>query len=357
MRKCLTVILTCVLCACLVSLPIAAFSEAVDGMVFPATVQAKREVAVKAPASGELENFTVRAGDAVNAGDTLFTVEPKRVFADIDGVVADVYVKPGAIADAAVARYGAALRIEHADRYEIQANVRTGYNTVENRDLYVGTPVYLRSANEKHFADGVITAAGGGSFTVQVLGGDLVYTQDVKIYREPDYDSKTLLARASLSTVAPYEVSASGTVTEVAVQRGDKVQAGDFLFAYVPDALEPELRGTASPTAAKADSGLIISAVNVQQGASVQKGQALATAYIAGEYQLVAQAEEGEAGAIHPGDVMTVRFEELDVPVMEATVTAVSPLGTDGEISKYTVYLDFEAPEGVWIGMHAMVEK
>lgn len=46
----------------------------------------------------------------------------------------------------------------------------------------------------------MITAAGGGSFTVQVLGGDLVYTQDVKIYREPDYDSKTLLARASLST-------------------------------------------------------------------------------------------------------------------------------------------------------------
>ena len=43
---------------------------------------------------------------------------------------------------------------------------------------------------------------------------------------------------------------------------------------------------------------------------------------------------------------------------MEATVVSVSPLGTDnGEETTYTVYLSFTAPEGVWLGMHATLER
>ncbi|MEG2481678.1 MAG: hypothetical protein RSB06_06575, partial [Clostridia bacterium] len=57
------------------------------------------------------------------------------------------------------------------------------------------------------------------------------------------------------------------------------------------------------------------------------------------------------------GDVFTARFEELTIPAIQATVTAISPMGADaGEgVSKYKVYLDFEAPNEVWIGMHATV--
>lgn len=129
--------------------------------------------------------------------------------------------------------------IEYADRYQIEASTRTGYNTAENRDLRVGTPVYLRSANEKHFADGRITAVNGSQFTVQVLGGDLVYTEDVKIYREPDYNNKTLLARAELSIVQPYAISASGTLTDLAVRPGDEVHPAITFSATCPMCLAP----------------------------------------------------------------------------------------------------------------------
>ena len=38
-------------------------------------------------------------------------------------------------------------------------------------------------------------------------------------------------------------------------------------------------------------------------------------------------------------------------------MTAVDPLGDSGEdSSRYTVWLDFEAPEGVLPGMHATVQ-
>ncbi len=341
----------------LAATPVALAESGGEALILTATVEGLTPVALKAPASGELAAFDVREGDVLEAGQAVFSVEPIRVYADLDGTVADVYVKAGDIADAAVSRYGAALYLEHAERYQAQATTRTGYNTVENRDLRVGMKVYLRSANEKHFADGVITAVDEPAFTVQVLGGDLVYNQDVKIYREPDYNSKSLLARTKLSVVAPYAVTASGTVTEVAVAPGDAVKAGDYLFSYVPDTLEPERRGAQDATAVKTPEKLIVTAVHVQQGASVQKGQALLTAIPAGRYQLKAQVEEGDAHLIQAGDEMTVRFEELDMPAVEARVTAVSPLGTAEDVSRYAVYLAFDAPEGVWPGMHATLER
>ncbi len=355
MKKLLSAALALALCA-LSPLPVLAESAGHD-LIVSAQVVGVGEIAVKAPASGELMPFTLRAGDAVAQGTPLFTVEPKSVYADIDGTIANVYGKAGDIADAAVSRFGSVLAIEHAERYEIQANVMTGYNNVENRNLFVGTKVYVRSANEKHFADGVITAVSGRSFTVAVMGGDLVFTQDVKVYRTPEYENKSLLARASVSAVPPYGVSASGTLLSVNVKAGDAVKAGDLLFTYVPDALEPELRGQANATQVKAFADLIVNTISVSQGASVQKGQALFTAYPAGQYQLLAQVEEGDIAGLAVGDSLTAAFEELGLAPIPATVASISPLGTQEDVSRYKVYLDFEAPQGVMLGMHATVEK
>lgn len=324
-----------------------------DTLLLTATVEGLDPIVLSAPASGLLAPFSVRAGDVLCAGQTVFSVEPQRVYAPMDGTVADVYVEAGGSADAAMDRYGAVLRIEYADRYQIEATNRTGYNSVENRDLRVGMRVYLRSANEKHFADGRITAVSGSQFTVEVLGGDLVFTEDVKIYRDPEYANKTLLARASLSAVPPYDVTASGTVTDLAVRPGDSVKAGDYLFSYVPDALDPLL----STLCVQASQALIVTEVSVQRGASVQKDQALLTAVPFGSYRLRAEAAEGDVGRIAVGEVMTVRFEELDLPAAQAVVTAVGALGDGSDVSRYDVWLDFDAPQGVLPGMHATLSR
>lgn len=339
-------------------LPLSAPAETLgNDLIVSARVVAREEWALKAPVSGELLPFTLREGDAVSAGALLLEVQPKSVYAQVNGTVAAVYAQAGDSADGAVERFGSVLAIEHQDRYEIHANVYTGYNSATNRNPYVGTRVYLRSANEKHFAEGVITSVSGRNITVAVLGGDLVYTEDVKIYRESTYEDKSRLARAELSVVPPALVSAGGTILSMEVKPGDAVQAGELLFTYVPDALEAGLRGKEDATRLTAPADLIVKQLHVTQGASVQKDQALLTAYPAGLYQLMGQVEEGDVARLAPGEAVQVRFEELGLGPIQATVASVSPLGSQEDTSKYTVYFDFEVPQGVLIGMHATVEK
>jgi len=331
-----------------------------DSLILTGTVEAVQTVVLKAPATGELAPFTVRTGDVVSAGEPLFTVEPVKVYAPIDGTVAAVNVKPGDIAAGVTARYGALVYIDYEDRYQLHASTRTGVDKADNRDLRIGQQVYLRSNNEEHFADGVITALepDSGSFTVQIIGGDLIFNHTIKIYRTPDYDYNATSARTPMSAVAPYAVSASGTITDVAVSAGESVKAGDYLFSYVPDELDPERRGSASATAAKADADWIVTGVSVQPGASVQKGQTLLTAIPVGQYELVAQAGEDVVSRIAVGDLFTVCFEELDIEPAEAVVDFISPLGTvSGDETTYTVRFSFTVPEGVWPGMHATLER
>lgn len=331
-----------------------------SSLILTATVEAVQTLALKAPATGELAPFTVRAGDAVSAGDVLFTVEPVKVYAPIDGTVSGVFAEAGDIASGVTGRYGAILYIDYKERWQLQGSTRTGTDRAENRDLHIGQQVWLRSNNEENFADGVITAVDSvtGNLTAQVIGGDLKYNHTIKVYRTPDYDYESLIARGTLSTVAPCAVSASGTIIEMAVSCGETVQAGDYLFSYVPDEIDPERRGQTDATEACAAADWIITSVNVQPGASVQKGQTLLTAIRTGDYELSAQAEESEVAGIAVGDVFTVCFEELDIDPVEAAVTAVSPLGSaSGDTAAYTVRLSFAVPEGVWPGMHAVIER
>ena len=353
MKKGLSAVLALVLC---VLMPLCAMAEELHDLIVSAQVVAQTELAVKAPAGGDLLPFTLREGDTVSAGDVLFAVEPKAVYADVDGTIAAIYANAGGSADGAVARFGSVLAIEYKDRYEIQGNTMRGYNAKENRNLYVGTQVYVRSANEKHFADGIITAVDGRNFTVAVIGGDLVFTENVKVYRTENYAEKALLSRGTLNTIAPYDVSASGTIVEMNVKAGDEVKIGDVLFTYVPDALEPALRGRADATAVKAEGDWIVASVSVTQGSSVQKGQALCTVYPAGQYQLLAKVEEGDIGKLKVGDTMNAAFEELGLAPIPVTVASILALGTEEDTSRYSVYFDFELPQGVALGMHATVQ-
>lgn len=345
-----------------VTIPFAAFAEAtaaenpLDGLLFTATVEPARELAVKAPASGELEPFTLRAGDVLATGDTLFAIQPQTVYADADGVVAAVYVSSGEAAAGAMNRYGALMHIDYTDRYQFTGSHSGSRNTVENRDLHVGTPVYFRSDDKEETADGIITQVDGRSFTAQVIGGDLDFTERVDVFRLPDYKEASLLSEGRLTALAPYSVTASGTVLEVLVKPGDSVKAGDALLTCVPDALEPELRSLAAATQVTAKENWVVLSVAAQQGATVQKGQPLAVVCPKGDYQLVIHAEESDIGRFAVGAQVQVTFEELDVAPVKATVTGIGVLGATGDVSTYPVYLAFDAPDGVLLGMHATVE-
>ena len=268
MKRILTFVLLLSLCL------VPAFAQASSpALLLTGTVVTLQPIAVKAPATGELAPFSVRTGDTLSTGDVLFSVEPVNVYAPIDGTVCAVYIAPGDIAAGVSARYGALMYIDYEERYQLQVNTRTGVDKAENRDVRIGQQVYLRSNNEANFANGIITSAdpATGNFTVQIIGGDLVFNHTIKVYRPPDYDYNATIARGTISTVAPYAVTAAGTVTDVAVTAGQQVKAGDLLFSYVPDELAPERRGNSDATTVKAEGEWIVTSVAVQQGASVQR--------------------------------------------------------------------------------------
>ncbi|MDD3410487.1 MAG: HlyD family efflux transporter periplasmic adaptor subunit [Eubacteriales bacterium] len=345
-RKQLLALALCVL------LPACALAEdaGADSLMVSAKVVSGGDVALAAPMSGLLAPFTVRAGDQLAAGDTLFSVEPQKLYADINGTVADVFVQPGDSADAAASRYGSALVIERESRWELQCNLATGYNNDDNRDPRVGWPVWLRSSNEKRFADGRIIAVSGRSMTVEIIGGDLQYGDDVKVYRTSDYANRSFMARASISAVPPEQVSVSGTVLSVEVRKGDAVQKGDLLLTYAPEVL------TDLDSTVKADSDMIVTSVSAAQGASVQKDQPLLLACRVSELELEAQVEEGDLARVQTGARALVTFDNLAMEPIEATVRSVSALGSEEETSRFAVRLSFAVPEGVRLGMHASVE-
>lgn len=319
-----------------------------------ATVTAREEIAILAPHSGELAPFALKPGDTVYAGDALFVIRPREMYADVDGTVAAVYAGDGQSASGAVGRFGAVLQIERENRYELQLRMSTGYSSAENRDLWVGTPVYLRAVNGKRFGLGAITSVSEGSFRVSIESGGLLYDEEVRVYRTEDYDAKALLGRAKPSLVAPHQVTVSGTVLSMKAKRGDKVRQGDLLFTYVPESLSPGQRAQAG--AAAAGETLVISGVLAAPGASVQQGQPLAKGYRPASMQLTAQAEEKDILSLSPGTEATLYFEELGLGPIPARVSGTSALGVGEDVARFEVTFDFEAPEEVLFGMHATVQ-
>ena len=159
----------------------------------------------------------------------------------------------------------------------------------------MGTPVYLRSANEKHFADGRITSVNGSQFTVQVLGGDLVYTEDVKIYREPDYNNKTLLARAELSIVQPLRHIRFGHADRPGRAPRRRGASGRLSFQLRARLLGAALRVEANPPPSPLAEPDRYGGSASCPGASVQKDQALHQRHShSGFYRLKAQATEAD---------------------------------------------------------------
>ncbi|HSK68066.1 MAG TPA: biotin/lipoyl-binding protein, partial [Candidatus Limnocylindria bacterium] len=323
-----------------------------------ATVTAGEEIAVLAPHGGELEPFTIKVGDSVEAGDTLFRITPKAVYADVDGTVAAVHAADGQSATGAVSRFGAVLQIEHEHRYELLLSTSSGYNSADNRDLWVGTPVFLRAVNGRRFGLGSITEVNGNRFKVAIEDGDLAFDEEVRVFRTEDYAATALLGRAKPSSVPAYRVGVSGTIVSMNVRRGDAVRQGDLLFTYVTDSLSPAQRAQAGRVAAAEP--LVISGVSAMPGAAVQQGQALARGYRPDSMQLTAQAGERDILALLPGTEASVYFEELGLGPIPARVSGAAALsaGVDpvDSLARYSVTFDFEAPPGVLFGMHATVQ-
>jgi len=319
------------------------------GATANASIVAPETAKITAPFAGTLLPFDLVSGDAVTAGDTLFTLDTTPVYAALDGTVAAVFAAAGDDAAGVSAHYGALAVIEPEYPLYISADTDDAYDNDDNKYIHAGEMLYLKRNDEK--GTGRVTSVDGKYYTVEVLTGNFDLDETVRCYRESamPYDSE--VGRGKVKRFADAKVSASGRICAVHVKPGDTVKTGDLLFETV-DTLSAV---GASPAIAAPVSGAV-TALYASSGAQVYRGQLLCEVADLTKLELSAEIDEIDLAAIRAGDVLSYTLDAYAGRTFTGTVTEIRPVGAQRQNAAY-FDVRITAPEGVTLlpGMNATV--
>ena len=167
MKKLLTLLLTLLLCL--------APSVALADTSFDGSVVSTGASAITAPFGGVVASLSVQAGDRVEVGDVVATIETTKVYASTSGTVTGLFIQTGDNVENVSTRYGAALYIAPENKYSISADIEKAYNDSANKYVNIGETVYISCTSDgAHTAVGEIVAAEGTTYTVETTSGELM---------------------------------------------------------------------------------------------------------------------------------------------------------------------------------------
>ena len=242
---------------------------------FFGNVAAARSISVSAPYGGTTEDFSLREGDAVKAGDKLFTVKARAVYAPAAGVVSGVRAQPGDDAAFIQDLYGALLYITKPGRFYISTSTREAHN--KNVFVKLGETVYLKErSSSSHTGEGFVSKVKGESYTVEVTSGNLRLNKTVDVCRKKSRNRSSRIGRGKTMRLDDVAVTGEGSVFRLYVKEGDEVTRGDLVAEMVDGTLE----GLIPPSGEACCSvDALVASVTVEAGAKVEKDQVLATLY------------------------------------------------------------------------------
>ncbi len=317
-----------------------------------------------APFGGTVSGVRVRAGDRLEEGQVLCTLQPTRIYAQEAGTVSAVFVQPGDAMEEVKSRYGAAVYLIPEYRFSVTATLK---KAAKNGDCYVcpGMTVGLESGRGRTLktGEGLITAVTAAvpeaempvTYTLQVTAGDFYPEEKVTVYRDQEHSKDALLGEGTVEQTAPVAVSAEGSVLRVSVQPGDRVARGDLLFETVTGLLAP---GETSNGEIRARTAGIVTGSELKEGAAVEQGNELVTFCPQEAMQVCLTVSEADLSLFSPGKALLLTFsgreERLDGTV--AGVSYVAEAVESAGYGNYRVYVDFAADENVRLGMLASVE-
>lgn len=348
MKKWIALLLALLLC-----LPAMAGAQDLTGCAIAnGNVAAVESIDVVAPYSGTLESFTLEAGDRVQGGETLFSMMTTTLYAAEDGTVAAVFAAPGDDAAALMARYGGLTAVNPAVRQRISGSVLQGFNSAECRSVSVGDVMYFRSdRGDKDKGRGMVVMVSGTDFVLEVLEGEFIPTETLKLYRDDDYEGKDHVGNGTLFLREPLLSAGQGRVNRVLVEAGQQVRAGEPLLTLMTADAAPD----ASPVV-NAPSAGVIGQVAVAPGQQVWKGQVLAKLLLTDELEVVAQVDEVDLGGLRVGDEVPVVLDMDDDKILSGRVTQISCVGvTMQNAAYYNVRVALDDDAEALIGASASV--
>lgn len=341
-----------------VMLPMGAQAET----VFAGEVTARETHVIAAPYGGLVEDVQVRVGDCIAIGDPIATIETTRVYATVEGTVSGVFASEGDSAEDVKARYGGVVYIEPINRYTMDCSTDKAYNSSENRYIHIGETVYLKCTKDgSHQGRGVVTGLAEGSdsrFTVEVTGGEFYMNEQVAIYRDSDYATKSCIGRGSVGRTETVAITGEGSVLKMHVQPGDTVERGELLFETVSGVLD----GLYAPEKqVVSDVAGVVATVEADNGTSVDKDAKLVTVYPQEAMQVRIVLSEQDLAQVQVGDTAQIEFnwDTEGGKRLDGVVSAISYLNEEQEGStqgaQYAAWVDFTPDETVRMGMTVIV--
>lgn len=326
---------------------------------FTGSVAASDTIEIYAPIGGTVESVEVSAGQKVQAGEVLASLETTKVYASEDGIITGIFGEPGDSAETIAERYGAVMYIEGETLYTISASTDEAYNTTENKCVHVGEEVYLYCySHGTHTGTGVITSIEGTDYNVNVLSGEFLLGETISIFRGESTASADRIGRGEINRKNPTAATGSGSIVSIAVQNGDTVKKGDLLFETLDGSFDGLYMSGAQITA---DVSGTIYQLNLNQGSKIEKDSVAAVIYPEGRMRIEAQVSEYNLSEIAVDDKVNVELiwnQDAEVNY-EGTVSMISAIasensGESAEVS-YTVYVDFTPDANTRYGMSAVV--
>ena len=337
------------LCALLLAAAPAAMAQSAE---LDGTIEAAYTVSITAPYSGTVGDFTVKAGDALEAGDALFAISTQKIYAGQSGTVVGLFAEAGDRAETVQARYGALCYLEDDVQYKINATSAGADSDIEDKVVHAGETVYLKSTqNSNREGAGRVTAVSETGYTVEITDmGKINLNESVKIYRDSDHDADSCIGSGKTSAVAATAVNAAGSVLRVCVSDGQKVKRGDLLFEVVPDELEG-LEGGSS-TVTMPEGGVLLS-VNAQSGAQTAQDAVLATYCPADGMKLICLADEDDLAGLKTGARVSVTLEAYPEETLDGEIEKIAAAANEDDEFEVTIAL--KGAESLRIGMSATV--
>ncbi|MGN0778399.1 MAG: HlyD family efflux transporter periplasmic adaptor subunit [Aristaeellaceae bacterium] len=311
-----------------------------DCSIANGNVTAASFVDVTAPFSGTLASFDLSAGDAVQAGETLFTMLTTTLYAPEAGTVQALFAGEGDDASAVMTRYGAVAVLEPAQSQRINASTTGAYNKEANRTLHVGEMLYFRSSKtDQEEGWGRVIAVDGSNYVVDILSGSFDMKESLTLYRNDGYANKDSVGRGVVARRNPVMVQGQGRVASLLVKEGDTVKAGQPLMTV----MSADADADAQPDVTVPCNGVVAS-VAVSAGQQVWKGQVLARIYLTDAIEVVTEVDEMDLRTLKVGDTLSITLDTDENTIITGLVTEISALGTVRQnAAYYTVHVSIPA--------------
>ena len=314
-----------------------------------ATIVAPETVKITAPCSGTLLPFDWLKGDSVTAGDILFTYQTTPVYSPDSGKLAAVYAAAGDDAGRIQSRYGALAVIEPVHPLYIAASNSQAYDDDDNKYLHAGEFLYLKNGSDK--GTGRVTSVSGDNYTVEILSGPFDPGDTVRCYRESNHANDSETGRGKVHRYPDILVNGQGRIAAVHATAGTAVQTGDLLFETIDILARP-----GQPLSIPAGVSGVLSALPVQSGQTVSRGQLLCEIQNLSRLELCVDLDEIDLPSIHLGDTLSYTLDAYPDRTFSGTVLRIYPVGSPRQnASYYDVRLSVPDDVPLFPGMNGTV--